>query len=77
METETPLPTETLTPSPTFTPTLALSFLTELPDGRGAQFQRTVTADGYTTNLLLFAILISLWGMWFFNWLNSMRGGRD
>lgn len=77
METETPTPTETLTPSPTFTPTLDVYMLTGLSDGAGARVDRTVSADGYMSNVLLVAILLSIWGMFFFAWLTKMRGGRD
>jgi hypothetical protein len=52
--------------------------LTELSDGRGAEFTRTVSAGDYTTAVLLAAILFTLWGMWLYKWVSSLReGGRD
>lgn len=76
METETPTPTLTLTPSATPTPTLVFYTETVFAEGQGARFERTVTAGDYTTNTLLFVLLVSLWGMFFFNLLREWRNGR-
>jgi hypothetical protein len=76
VETETPTPTLTLTPTPTYTPTLIYSTETAFDGGHGARFERTVTAGDYSVTVLLFLILISIWGMWFFNYLREWRGNR-
>lgn len=82
METETPVPTLTLTPSetptptPTFTPTLEMFIEVELSDGQGARIERTVSAGEYTISVLLFVLIVSIWGMWLFNFLREWRGER-
>jgi len=76
-ETPTPTPTETLTPSPTFTPTLDFFIEVELSDGQGARIERTVTAGDYTIVILLFVLLVSVWGMWLLNFLREWRGAKE
>lgn len=76
METETPTPTLTLTPTPTYTPTLELYMETVLSEGQGARFERTVSAGEFSISLLLFVLVVSIWGMWLFNFLREWRSGR-
>jgi hypothetical protein len=49
----------------------------ELSDGQGARIERTVTAGDYTIVILLFVLLVSVWGMWLLNFLREWRGAKE
>lgn len=72
--TETPVPTETATPTATYTPTPNYYVeLTAEPSGVPVRIAREVSVADYWIILLLFAILVSLWLMYF---ANRMKGGK-
>lgn len=77
METETPTPTstptDTPTPTATFTPTPNYYVELTTPAGEPARIAREVSIADVVTIFLLFALLVSIWGMYF---SNRLKGGR-
>lgn len=72
METETPTPTATLeptiTPTPTETATPTPDYWVEMtaePSGAPARIGREATIVDYSVLLVLVAILVSMWAMYF------------
>ncbi len=63
-ETPTLTPTATLTPTVTLTPTLEFIQVVPVGDHYGAHIERTVTAGDFVIILLLFSVLLSMWGMY-------------
>lgn len=76
METETPIPSETPTPTATFTPTLVYSSETVFAEGRGARFDRTMSAGEFTISILLIVIIFTLWGQFMYRWLRGWKAER-
>lgn len=73
METETPTPTATPTETPTPTPTLNYYVELETPGGEAARVSREINVADLTMILLLLAILVSVWLMYF---SIRLKGGK-
>lgn len=70
----TPTPTETPTATPTFTPTPDFFVVVQLDDdNQYARFERSFTAGDSLISLLLFVLVLSIWGL---HILRELRGDK-
>lgn len=67
----TPEPTPEVTATMTPVPTLNYYVEMTTPDGEPARMVREVSTGDYLVILLLFALLVSIWLMWF---LDRLKG---
>ena len=73
MITDTPTPTATPTETPTATPTPNFYIEVTTPAGEPARIERAVSGGDLVIIVLLFALLISIWGMYLSDRLGGVK----